>query len=288
MSVTASLLVLAAAVAHATWNFYVKRAGGGGPTFIGLYAAASTLLYLPLAVLVPVVTGTRPQASWLVASGVSSVLHMAYYLLLSRGYAVGDLSVVYPLARGTGPLLSVTAAVLLLGERPGTTALVGAAVVIGGVFTIATPSRFGIRGFSASPDVLFGVATGAVIAGYTLWDAHAVTSLGVPPLVLSWATSAGQVLLLGPHLLTDRPRAARLWRDSREAVIAVAVLSPLAYVLVLVALQLAPVSVVAPARELSIVIGSFMAWRLLHEPQPRRRMSGAAIVLAGVVLLAVH
>jgi drug/metabolite transporter (DMT)-like permease len=284
MSATAVLLILGAAVAHATWNFYLKRAGESGPVFIWLYTATAVLLYAPLAVLTPVLTETRPSWRWLLAGGVSAVLHVAYFVLLLRGYTVGDLSVVYPLARGTGPLLSVAAAVLLLGERPGVLGLLGAAAVIAGVFVIGMPG--GSSGPHRMIGALFGVATGAAIASYTLWDAHAVTTLAVPPLVLSWGTAVGETLVLTPFALADRPRVTKLWRTYRREVLAVAVLSPLAYVLVLIAMRLAPVSLVAPARELSIVIGSLAAWRLLGEPHPLRRMSGAVVVLIGVVLLA--
>jgi drug/metabolite transporter (DMT)-like permease len=274
MGVAAVLLVSAAAVAHAGWNFVVKRAGEGGPEFIWLYAAISVVLYAPVVVLVPVFTESRPSWSWLLASGASAVLHAAYFLLLLRGYAVGDLSVVYPLARGTGPLLSVAVAVLVLGERPGVPALLGAAAVVTGVFVIGMPT--GPAGRHLVTGAVFGVATGAVIAGYTLWDAHAVTTLAVSRLVLNWGTSVGQALLLAPFVLADRPKTARLWRTYRRELLAVAVLSPLAYVLVLMALTLAPVSLVAPARELSIVLGSLAAWQLLGEPHPQRRLSGAA------------
>lgn len=285
MSVAAVLLILAAAVAHAGWNFVVKRAGESGPEFIWLYAATSVLFYAPVAVLVPMFTESRPSWSWLLASGVSGVLHVTYFVVLLRGYAVGDLSVVYPLARGTGPLLSVAAAVLLLGERPGVLGLLGAAAVIAGVFVIGMAS--GSSGLHQMKGAVFGVATGVAIAGYTLWDAHAVTTLAVPPLVLSWGTAVGQTLVLAPFVLADRPRVTKLWRTYWREVLAVAVLSPLAYFLVLIAMTLAPVSLVAPARELSIVLGSLSAWRLLGEPHPLRRLSGAAVVLIGVVLLAV-
>jgi len=135
--------------------------------------------------------------------------------------------------------------------------------------------------------VLYGVATGVTIAGYTLWDAHAVTTLGVPPLVQLGGGVVVEAVALTPFALARRAEVARMWREHRWDAGAVAVLSPLAYGLVLYALRIAPVALVAPARELSIVIGSVIAWRVLHEPKPLRRLTGAAIVLAGVFALAV-
>jgi drug/metabolite transporter (DMT)-like permease len=288
MSPTAVVLVLVAAFAHAGWNLAAKRAGAGGAVFVWLYATASVVLLVPVAVAVVLVTGARPAWSWLLAPAVSGLVHVAYFVLLQRGYAVGDLSVVYPLARGTGPLLTVLFAVVVLRERPGVVALAGAFAVVVGVFVIggsgggASGSASARRGAS----LLYGVVTGITIAGYTLWDAHAVTTLGVPPLVLLAGAVVVESTALTPLALARRPQIGALWRDHRNDALMVAVLSPVAYVLVLYALRIAPVALVAPARELSIVIGGVIAWRVLGEPNPVRRLTGAAIVLAGVFALA--
>jgi drug/metabolite transporter (DMT)-like permease len=285
MSPTAILLIVVAAFSHAGWNLAAKRAGAGGVVFVWLYAAMSVVLLVPVAVLVG---GQQPAWSWLPALGVSGLLHVGYFVLLQRGYATGDLSVVYPLARGTGPLLSVLFAVVLLGERPGAVALVGALTVVAGVFVIGTAhGDLDDRSGNRVGSVLYGVATGITIAGYTLWDANAVTTLGVPPLVQLGGAVVVEALALTPFALARRAEIGRMWREHRGDAGVVAVLSPLAYGLVLYALRIAPVALVAPARELSIVIGSVIAWRVLHEPKPLRRLTGAAIVLVGVFALAV-
>jgi drug/metabolite transporter (DMT)-like permease len=133
----------------------------------------------------------------------------------------------------------------------------------------------------------YGFATGVLIAAYTLWDAHAVTTLAAPPLVLMAGSSAVESALLAPYAFARRPVVRELWREHKVPVLAVALLSPLAYILVLFAMRLAPVSLVAPARELSIVVGSVGAWLLLGEPDPARRLTGAVIVVAGVAAIAV-
>jgi drug/metabolite transporter (DMT)-like permease len=288
MNPTAVLLIVVAAFAHAGWNLSAKRAGAGGGVFVWLYATLTAVLMVPIAVVDVVASGRHPSWTWLLAFGVSGLLQVSYFLLLQRGYAVGDLSVVYPLARGTGPLLSVLLAVVLLGERPGLVALLGGLVVVAGVFVIGTAhgdadGRPGNRMGS----VRYGVATGITIAAYTLWDANAVTKLGVPPLVQLGGSVLVEAAVLTPFALARRAEIGRLWRAHRRDAAVIAVLSPLAYVLVLYALRIAPVALVAPARELSIVIGSVIAWRVLHEPKPLRRLMGAAIVLAGVFALAV-
>jgi drug/metabolite transporter (DMT)-like permease len=271
--------VVTAAVAHAGWNLFAKRVPHGGALFVWLSAVCGVVWLLPFVVVTVLRDGMA--GAWWLAFSVSGVIHLGYFVLLQRGYRVGDLSVVYPLARGTGPLLSVVAAVWLLGERPGIPALIGAAAVVGGVFVIG---GLGIKGAGG---VGYGLATGALIATYTLWDAHAVTALATPPIVLMTGSFAVESVLLAPYALARRQEVKALWREHWLPVVAVAVLSPLAYLLVLFAMRLAPVSLVAPARELSIVVGSLGAWLLLKEPNPVRRLTGAVIVLAGVAAIAV-
>lgn len=284
MHPAAVALVTGAAVAHAGWNLCAKRVPDGGALFVWLSAVWSAVLQLPFAIVVIAVAGGSVPAVWWLAVVVSGLIHTTYFVLLQRGYAVGDLSVVYPLARGTGPLLSVVAAIWLLQERPGPAALAGTVAVVLGVWVIGGLGSAGGRSWAAG--VGYGLLTGTTIAAYTLWDAHAVTSLLVPPLVLLPGTVLVQSLVLAPYGLSRRAEAAEMWRANRMPILAVAVLSPLAYVLVLFALLLAPVSLVAPARELSIVIGSLGAWLLLREPNPARRLVGAMIVLAGVAAIA--
>jgi drug/metabolite transporter (DMT)-like permease len=194
------------------------------------------------------------------------------------------MSVVYPVARGSGPLLSVIAAVLLLHERPGPLGLVGAACVVVGVLVIGLGGGGEHR--KIGPSLFFGALTGLTIAGYTLWDAHSVNALAVPPLIYFGTEVAVQSMILAPYGLSRRTEVVALWRKHWVDVLVIAVLSPVGYVLVLYAMRIAPVSMVAPARELSIVVGSVIAWRWLGEPDPLRRLTGAVIVLAGVATIA--
>ncbi|HEU5474485.1 MAG TPA: EamA family transporter [Actinophytocola sp.] len=283
MGPVAVALVVAAAVAHAGWNLCAKRVPHGGVVFVWLYGSVTALLCVPLVLVTVLGFGEQPRPGWVLAMAGSGVLHVTYFVLLQRGYAVGDLSVVYPLARGSGPLLAVVAAVLVLGERPGVTALIGAGAVVAGILVIGGVGR-GSAGWSAG--ALYGLATGTLIAAYTLWDARAVTAWAVPPAVLMMGSALTEFVVLSPVALRRRARVRELWRAHWAMVLAVAVLSPLAYLLVLFAMRLAPVSMVAPARELSIVFASVAAWLLLGEPNPGRRLVGALVVLAGVAAIA--
>ncbi|MGK3202635.1 DMT family transporter [Amycolatopsis sp. MEPSY49] len=285
MNATALSLVLVAAVVHAVWNLAAKRISSGGTQFVWLYYTVGAVVLLPVTVVQLVVEPDRPQWSWLLAAVVTSVLHIAYGIVLQRGYRVGDLSVVYPVARGTGPLLSVLAAVLVLGERPGWLGLLGAFLVVAGVLVIST-GRKAEDPQAVKAGIFYGLLTGAVIAGYTLWDAHSVTGLGVPPVVYFGLGSILQSLMLVPSALAGRVEVGRVWRVHRREVLLVGLLSPVAYILVLFALTMAPVSLVAPARELSIVLGGLAAWLVLGESDAVRRLAGSVIVLSGIAAIA--
>lgn len=286
MTPTTLALVLTAAVLHAVWNLAAKRVSGDGFVFVWLYNLSSALLWLPIGLVVLARSGQPFTATLLLAALASAVIHIVYELSLQTGYDRADLGVVYPTARGTGPVLTIIMALALLGERPSIPSLLGALVIIGGIVVVASGSR-GSGGSPLRTGLAWGVATGTAIAGYTLWDSHAVSAWHVPPTTY-FALSVGfQSLLMLPGLArpgTASPLAVlrRTWRE----VATIAVLSPLAYILVLVALQTAPVSLVAPIRESSIVIGSLLAWWLFGEARPGRRILGAVIVLAGVALVA--
>ncbi len=285
MTAFALVLVLTAAVVHASWNMLAKRSRGGA-AFVWLVAACSAVLYAPLALVAVVLQ--RPQLGWAEFGFMagSAGLHLAYFLLLQRGYRNGDLSLVYPLARGTGPLLSTTAAVLFFGERPSAIALAGAALIGVGVFLIAGGPRH-LQREQARWAVWYGLMTGVLIAGYTLWDKHAVSVLLIPPLLLDYGSNFGRMLLLTPAMPQRRRQVQLEWRQHRREVLGVAVLSPLSYILVLTALSFTPVSYVAPLRETSILIGALIGARLLAEGHTVRRLTAAGAMMAGVVALAV-
>ena len=285
MSLLALALVLSAALVHATWNLLAKRVGGGA-AFIWLFGTVSVLLYSPLAIAVIVFQQPYigpPQLLFIFGSGV---LHVGYYLTLQQGYRVGDLSVVYPLARGTGPMLATAAAIALFGERPSAIALGGAVMIGTSAFVLTSGARRGRSpGYRAA--VVFGLMTGVIIATYTLWDKRAVSLLLVPPLLMDWGASVTRIAILTPVALRRWDEVRKHWRVHRKEVLGISLLNPLAYILVLTALSFTPVSYVAPAREVSILIGTIMGTRLLAEGDARRRLLAAGGMVAGVVALAV-
>jgi len=277
-------LVLAAALIHASWNYVLKKSGGG-VGFVWAFALLSSLLYAPLAAGVVVVQHFQFSAEALAYLLASAVLHTGYYLLLDRGYRYGDLSVVYPLARATGPFLTVLVAIGFLGERPGPVALCGAALVVGGAFFLAaSPAK--LREAGAARGIAFALLTGCMIASYTVVDKQAVSAALIPPILQDWGANLGRVLVMAPLALRRRAEVGAAWRDKRKAVILVALLCPLSYILVLSAMVFTPVSYVAPAREISILIAALMGAHWLQEGDAPRRLAAAAAMALGVVALA--
>jgi len=285
MTFFALVLVLAAAFFHATWNLLAKRVGEGGAVFVWLFGAFSVLVYAPVAVVLILLQKPHLGGAQFVFMFGSGALHLAYFVVLQRGYAVGDLSLVYPLARGTGPLLASVGAVVLLGERPGVVAVSGILLITVGVFLLAREPG-SLRGSGLGPGVVYGLLTGVFIAAYTLWDKHAVSALLIPPLLQSWATTVVTVVLLTPLAVRRRKETLSLWRAHRPEVLGIAVLSPLSYILVLTALVFTPVSYVAPAREISILIGVLMGTQLLAEGHAAGRLLAACAMVVGVAALA--
>ena len=278
-------LLLAAAVAHATWNYFAKGANSS-LAFTFAFAAFAELVYLPLAAGVFLWTQPSLGLDALLFVTVSGALNIAYFLLLGEGYKHGDLSLVYPLARGTGPALSVAGAVLIFGERPSPLALAGAGLVIAGIIVMSWSPSAASRA-EVGRSIAFALAAGACIAAYTLWDNKGVTI--VTPILYSYGLDMARALLLAPFVVATaagRQSVAAVFREQRRAVTAIGILSPGAYILVLAALTIAPVSYVAPAREISILFGALLGLRLLGESDARRRLLGATAIVGGVFALA--
>ena len=276
-------LVLAAACCHATWNYFVKRINGG-VELVWLFSAVSVVIFLPLAAYIVLVE--KPELSWFGFFFIvgSALLHLAYFLLLQTGYRKGDLSLIYPTARSTGPFLSTIFAVVLLGETMTVQTGIGAAIIVVGVVFLTGGFRGEAKNLSTS--LFFGVAAGFFIGSYTAWDAYAVSVLLVPPLLLDYVSSIGRAMLLAPIAMQRKDQIKSHWRDHRIGVISIALFNPLAYILVLYALTFTPVVYVAPVREVGVLLAVLMGSVLLGEGDLKRRLVWAVIIMFGVTLLA--
>ena len=291
MSATALGLVLFAALLHAFWNVVAKRTGGDA-RFALIAALFLIVVWAPLGIWAA--WDALPhwgRLEWVVLLA-SAIVHVFYFTTLLRGYRLSDLTVVYPVARGTGPLLASLGAILWLGESMSAIAVCGVAGVAVGVFFIAggpglwAKAHDPLQRSRVRVGIGWGAATGALIAGYTLIDGYAVTVLLISPILVDYVGNVFRVPFLLPAALRDRRGFREVWRSQWRAALVVAVLGPLGYVMVLYAMRLAPISHVAPAREVSMLFAALIGGRLLGEGDRTLRLAGAACIAAGVGALA--
>lgn len=287
MTLAALSLVLLAALLHAVWNVAAKSAGGDA-RFALLTVAAMTVLWSPVALYAGWgVVGRWGWAEWSIVA-LSAAVHASYFLTLLRGYRAADLTVVYPVARGTAPLLSVAVALLLFGEQLSALGAAGVAAIVLGVFLIAGGP--GLLRAAQEPaartrvwrGVGWGAATGVQIAGYTLIDGYAVKVLLLSPILVDYFGNLLRLPILAPLVWRERATLPALWRTQWRAALLVATLGPIGYVLVLFAMQQAPVSLVAPAREVSMLFAALLGGTLLREQDMAARLAGAACIALGV------
>ena len=283
MPALALIAVLLAAVTHSTWNLYAKKAAGSRH-FVWLYSVGSIVLYLPI--IAWIVVYERPHLGTIeyLALTATAVLHTGYSLVLQAGYRTSDLSLVYPIARGSGPLLSFVGATILLGERPTVLAGLGLVLIVAGILLVAGLTREPHRAPKAG--IFFGLLTGLFIAGYTVNDGWSVKSLALSPFIIDFSGNLIRVVVLTPLALRDLPGVVREARVYAKPAAVVGVLGPLGYILVLFAMRIAPISHVAPARELSTLVGTYFGSRLLREKAVPARLAGAICIVVGVVSLA--
>ncbi len=291
MPLSALALVLAGALIHALWNIAAKKAQGD-TRFTFFSCIIMAVVWGPFCVwwgwhVVPL-WGLKEWA--LIAA--SGFVHWVYFSCLLAGYRKSDLTVVYPLARGSGPLLSSMAAVVVFGEQLSALGGAGIVGVVLGVFLVAGGTGL----FKAAHDpakkarvqagVFWGLLTGALIACYTVLDAWVIKVVGISPILFDYWCNILRLPYAVVPVLRDLPEAKRLWRTQWKYAAVVGIFSPVAYVCVLYAMQLAPVSHVAPAREVSMLFAALIGGHLLGEGDRLLRVAGAVLIALGVAALA--
>ncbi|HEU0119965.1 MAG TPA: EamA family transporter [Bryobacteraceae bacterium] len=274
MPTQALLLVLTAACIHATWNLLAKRVRGGMEV-VWLYSCVGAIVYGPWAI--TEYAREWDRLGWREAGSIagSCFWQLAYFVCLQNAYRHGDLSLVYPVARGSGPLVAALGALAIFGETPTASAWMGISLISGGVL-------FFLR---AGAGVGWGLATGLLIGIYSLWDKNAVSGLHLPPVLMEWTTDLSRAIVLAPLALRRHGETAGVWKRDRLRLVLIGAMNPLSYILVLTALTMAPLHRVAPLREISIVLGAILGARFLGEQQGRRRLAGALVMVAGVLFL---
>jgi drug/metabolite transporter (DMT)-like permease len=277
-------LVLTAALCHACWNLALKRIGQPRLGFIGMMSIAEALMWLPLALLFIEPT-VLLSATALIAMGGSAALHIVYFWLLTSAYGRGDLGVAYPIARATGPLLTAVFAVLVLGERPTMTELLGALGIVLGSAVVGLSTAKSLRSQDWGRSITLALLCGLTIAAYTVWDQQAVKAWALPVIGFYWGQLLIRAAMCLPWMIRDRVHLGGWIQRDWRWILLIAVLSPLAYQLVLYAMTMAPLSLVAPLRETSILFAVMLGALVLKETDLRRRLFGALLMLVGLALV---
>ncbi len=292
MSLLALVLVLTAALVHATWNYYLKKANATRPFWWIVYIITAVITVPALFLCDPDSLKNITPIGWLVII-LSAPIHVIYGQVLQVGYKKSDYSIVYPTARGTGPLITVLSAVLILGDRPSFWGWVGIILILGAIVLLAMPQKTdkNTQELRIRAGIFWGALTGCFIAGYSFCDAWAVQqATGLTPLSFYFPSIAVRALVFAPFIVMH----ANWKEESREilttprlqkALAVVTVGSPLAYILVLYAMTMAPLAYVAPSREVGMMIGVVLGGLLLKEKLSTTRLMGVIGMTLGVILV---
>jgi uncharacterized membrane protein len=272
----ALVFVLTSALLHATWNVIVKS---GDDHLLAGWGTVSAAALAALSLLAA--TGLPSPGAWLYV-GASGVLHTLYNIALIRAYDHGDLSLVYPVARGVAPALATAGAVLAYHEALSTTAYAGIGLVTLGVVLLGAVGR---RVAMSRQAMLWSIVTAGCIAVYTLVDREGIRQTSTTSYIagLFWVDAVLLSLYVRGH------RAAWPWRlvaPGRWRPLALSGMASLsAYLLVLLALSISRVGYVAALRETSVLIAAWLGWRRLGDPHGMARFLSSAVVVAGLALL---
>lgn len=279
-------MVLVAACLHAGWNYLAKQSPNK-VVFIWWFLLAALVIYLPMLLYFWPRMAISP-AGWLCVAA-TGILHFLYFWFLGGAYERGELSLVYPLSRGSGPLLVPFLAALFIDERLSALGALGIAMVIAGIYTIhlrtfdpsgfLEPFRAAGRGAS-----LWALATDGTIAAYSLVDKVGV-GLVHPPVYIYLMLAITWLLLCPGVFIRHREGLAREWRTRRIKICIVGFLVLGTYMIVLFAMQLAKVSYVVAVREISIVISVILGTRGLGETHGRQKLIGAVFIAGGVICI---
>lgn len=281
MPAAAILLLLLSASLHALWNLLLKKsqekyiAMGWQVILSGIFAFFLLLF-----------TGFPPRSMWMFAL-ISMTLEAVYFILLSNAYSDHDFSLVYPIARGTAPAFLMLWSILFLHETLTPGGILGIGMIVAGMVIIGATSLIQSRGSRLHlKGVLVALSVALIISLYTLIDGTAVKN--GPPLPYALT-----MFMLVPLITTTYnlrrfgwKQFAAAWNGPRIPILLAAVLGVVAYLLALIAYTFAPLSYSGAIREVSVVIGAFLGWQFLDEPMGGTRLVGAAVIFAGILVIA--
>jgi len=290
VSLIAFALIVIAAFLHATWNLFAKVS----KDMIALMWWATVLGVLGYGVWLLIGPGIYlDRASWLPFL-VSAVAETGYFITLVRGYSQGDLSLVYPISRGSAPIFAVLLSGLFLSEKLPWFGYIGVGLMVIGIYVASLPLDDGRMKFDWSMVVApfrniavgWSLASAVFISIYSISDKVAVSA--TPPLIYNWWVFAGNAFLWMPFVWRRFPLRKNFdeLRKNSRGVIATSVMMVGAYAAALVALGLTSASYVVAGRGLSVVIGAFFGSLMLKEGFGSARILGAALMVGGLAVIA--
>ena len=274
-------LVLVAAVLHATWNAFVKAGGDR----LAVMAITMALPVVPCALALPFVPVPAVESWTFIFASI--VIHTLYYACLLHAYHHGDLSQVYPIARGSAPLLVAVGAWMIAGEGLSLLAFLGVAVVSAGILSLAWRRRGAAAENGEDRAVGFAILTGCTIGLYSIVDGMGVRAAGTAEGYILWLFALEGLPFLGFALWVRRGRIRAAFAPHLLVGSGAGAISALAYGIVIWAMSVAPMAQVVALRETSVIMAAALGALFLKEPFGRRRVAAAAVVVAGAVLLRV-
>ncbi|XID94834.1 EamA family transporter [Paenibacillaceae bacterium WGS1546] len=279
MDSIAILLVVLSGLVHSIWNLFAKQSLNKN-VFLWYCQWAAILVFLPFVWMEAKTIEAIPLNGFLLVAA-SMVLHGAYMLLLAKAYAIGDLSQVYPIMRGTSPLLVPIVGVLVLGESLNAYGWIGVALILLGIFLLG--DRHGRRSWRINRAMAVAFAVGLLISSYTIVDKLALQH--IPAFTLNMASNVGNLVALS-FVAIGSGELRRERQANWKTILLGGVLAPGGYLLFLKALEIMPVSQLAPMREIGTVFGTLLGILVLRETQGRLRLMASVAITVGIILLA--
>lgn len=278
------IFIAIAAISHALWNFFLKQSEDK-TIFLWSLRIWAVILFFPVSIAFWPDNGI-PLKHLLFWGTGSILLHGFYAKVLGKAYELNDFSLVYPIARGLGPLLTVFIAISFLGEQASIGTIGGALLIISGMYILYTgwDIRLGLKTFQVLIKNPLPIIVGISIAGYTVFDKLAIVF--IPAIVLNVIENAGQVLILSIDIRKkNKSTVINIWKKAWYKMAIAGFLSGLSYILVLLILTEIPVSKVAPIRESSIIIGALLGYIFLKEKFTIQKFIGSVVIFLGVIFI---
>lgn len=276
----AFVLVLLSAMLHAGWNFLTKRVSGNlSVLYIGITAMCAVLL--PFVFFFSALEPPAPSGYYFIIA--TGVVHALYFFVLSQAYKYGNISTVYPVARGFGVIGTAIVALIWLNESVSFLGLCGIVSTGLGIFVIGTSVK---KGIESRKGLWFALLVGFTMIGYSIIDKAAMSSVN-PVIYIFWLFLLS-MLLLTPYMIVSRRRELAIaWKQYKKYALIIGLGATAGYLLILYVFRMVQVSYVVAVRESSVVLGSFLGVLFLHEAISIRKLLGIIMVVAGLIMVRV-